>query len=132
MKINHEENLMGTISLGIGILLLVASGLSVGLLKICLINSGNGWFVILGHIMVLVMIAIALIGPAAAVVGLIFGGIGIFGSFNKKRLAFIGLVINLLSLSVCILIFFMVINTVFEKRAREIVLKYLRRNFNGK
>lgn len=34
--------------------------------------------------------------------------------------------------SVCILIFFMVINTVFEKRAREIVLKYLRRNFNGK
>ena len=27
--------------------------------------------------------------------------------------------------SVCILIFFMVINTVFEKRAREIVLKYL-------
>ncbi|AVQ30828.1 MULTISPECIES: hypothetical protein [Fusobacterium] len=105
MKINHEENLMGTISLVIGILLLVASGLSVGLLKICLINSGNGWFVILGHIMVLVMIAIALIGPAVAVVGLIFGGIGIFGSFNKKRLAFIGLVINLLSLSVCILIF---------------------------
>ncbi|UYI79304.1 MAG: hypothetical protein OGM09_03600 [Fusobacterium varium] len=84
MKINHEENLMGTISLVIGILLLVASGLSVGLLKICLINSGNGWFVILGHIMVLVMIAIALIGPAVAVVGLIFGGIGIFGSFNKK------------------------------------------------
>lgn len=34
--------------------------------------------------------------------------------------------------SVCILIFFMVINTVFEKRAREIVLKYLGRNFNGK
>lgn len=25
------------------------------------------------------------IGPAVSVMGLIFGGIGIFGSFNKKR-----------------------------------------------
>ena len=105
MKIDYEKNIMGTISLVIGILLLIASGLSVGLLKICLINSRNGWFVILGHIMVLVMIAIALIGPAVSVMGLIFSGIGIFGYFKKKRLAFIGLIINLLSLIVCILIF---------------------------
>ncbi|MEE0139805.1 hypothetical protein [Fusobacterium ulcerans] len=105
MKIDYEKNIMGTISLVIGILLFIASGLSVGLLKICLINSRNGWVVILGHIMVLVMIAIALIGPAVSVMGLIFSGIGIFGSFKKKRLAFIGLIINLLSLIVCILIF---------------------------
>lgn len=86
MKIDYKENLMGTISLVIGILLLIASGLSAGLLKkICLINSRNGWFVILGHIMVLVMSVIALIGPAVSVMGLVFGGIGIFGSFNKKR-----------------------------------------------
>lgn len=34
--------------------------------------------------------------------------------------------------SVCILIFFMVINTIFEKNARKIVLRYIRRNFNRK
>ena len=105
MKIDYEGNLMGTISLVMGILPLIASGLSVGLLKICFIYSRNGWFVILGHIMVLAMIAIALVGPAVSVMGLIFSGIGIFGSFKKKRLAFIGLVINLLSLTVCIFIF---------------------------
>ncbi len=105
MKINYEENLMGTISVVMGIFFLTVIGMSLGILKICLIYSRNGWFVILGHIMVLVMIAIALIGPALSVVGGIFGGIGIFGSSKKKKLAFIGLAINTISLIICIIIF---------------------------
>ena len=34
--------------------------------------------------------------------------------------------------SVCILLSFMVINTIFEKNARKIVLRYMRRNFSEK
>lgn len=105
MKINYEENLMGTISVVMGIFFLIIIGMSVGILKICLIYSRNGWFVILGHIMVLVMIAIALVGPVFSGIGAIFGGIGIFGSSKKKKLAFIGLAVNIISLIICIIIF---------------------------
>lgn len=105
MKINYEENLMGSISVVMGIFFLIVIGISAGILKICFIYSRNGWFVILGHIMVLVMMAIALIGPVLSVIGAIFGGIGISGSSKKKGLAFIGLAANTISLIICIIIF---------------------------